>query len=529
MAAAAGWAAQVPSAVWAAPGPQSVRTDAGTDLPITPVAVDARANDFNGDDINRPHDWLWNKAEFLAKRGGLPVPEKTVGVAVIGGGIAGLTAAYRLRNERPWVLEGAPQLGGNSKGETWAGSTYGIGAAYITRPDAGSDIEGYLRELGLLRAMRADEGEDWDALGTEGTTTAVWKGEAAPALAQFKRIREEAFPDIPPKKDSALTANQLSALDSRSFEDWIQKDLVGSTPRLRGLLREYCCSSFGADPVELSAAQALNFVAGDLGGTVALPGGNAAVAQELSLRLRRAGARLETGALVVDVRETARGVQITFVDAADRLRAVLADRCVVALPKMVARIVVEGLSAEQSAAMHRIKYRAYLTANVLIRGRVPARGYDLYAEPTADLVTDPRHDADLPAFTDLIFGNWASGDAGENSVLTLYRPLPYDGAAQFLFSPDAFARHRRRIETALTPLLRGWGVDESRVHDIRQTRFGHSIPVAQTGLWSSGTLAQASAPVNGRIFFCGQDNYANPCFESAAKSAWAACEQLVHG
>jgi len=254
-------------------------------------------------------------------------------------------------------------------------------------------------------------------------------------------------------------------------------------------------------------------------------GGNAAIAQALYSRLNR----LRAGYLVIDVCRTDEGVRVCYETPKRELRSLLAQVCVVAAPKFVARRLLPSLEGTaQDAAMARLHYRTYVVANVLIKGRVPSAGYDVFrltGDPAE--LADPRGQTNVRPFTDMIFANWANwaaNDSGENTVLTLYKPFPYEGARQFAYSPQFYGRHRGLIESALPQTLAAIGVDPSRVHDIRLTRWGHALPVAATGLYSSGALELASAPVDGRIFFANQDNYANPSFESAITAAEAAAK-----
>lgn len=73
-------------------------------------------------------------------------------------------------------------------------------------------------------------------------------------------------------------------------------------------------------------------------------------------------------------------------------------------------------------------------------------------------------------------------------------------------------------------------VDFSDLKGVRMTRWGHSLPVANTGLIKSGFLENMSRPFGGKIFFANQDNWANPAFEcsfAAAKEATDKIRELI--
>ena len=81
---------------------------------------------------------------------------------------------------------------------------------------------------------------------------------------------------------------------------------------------------------------------------------------------------------------------------------------------------------------------------------------------------------------------------------------------------------KTQFEGEIPELLRALKLDSSAVQDLRITRWGHALPLAATGLIADGTLAAASQPVKDRIFFGQQDNWANPCLETAFKAGMAA-------
>lgn len=501
-------------------------------LPIAPVALsEANSQDFNGDDINRPHDLLWHKDSYLKSKGGRPAPSENVDVVVIGGGIAGLMSAYRLRDLNTVILEQAPRFGGNSKGERYGNAEYSIGAAYITVPDPGSETEQLLKELGVWNQLRREEGDDSSVNFRGEIAEGFWKGVTDPtraqefeaALREFLRISEEEFPDIPrPESGAALSEERFKALDRMSFEQWLNETFENLHPHIREFCQLYAWSSFGGSIDEISAAQMLNFLTSDLGGTLALPGGNAAIAQALVENLVKAlpQSHLRGGSMVIDVTPDENGVSICYEDAQGNLKTIRARACVFASPKFVARYVINGIPKEQSYAMERLTYRAYLVANVLIEGPFTSPSYELFClEGQVPERPVPLKPETQRPFTDLCFGTWAAKDQTDHGVLTIYKALPFDGARHFLFAEWAHEKYLNRIRKGLPELYKSLGLDEKKVKGIRMTRWGHSLPWAAQGLLASGVPQLAHQPIQGRVFFAHQDNWANPCFETSVASA----------
>ena len=489
---------------------------------------------FSGDQPERPHRALRDKGAYLAAHGGLPPPEKSVPLVVVGGGIAGLTTAYLLRRHRPVVLEQAARFGGNARGESWRGLDYAIGAAYFTAPEEGSPLRRLYRELGVDRIWRKAPGGHPVAL--EGRLVGdFWQGRSAPASREqfralaryFRRLYQEegglVYPEIPAY--SRARRRHIDALDRISFRRHVESVAGGGPlhPHLVTAFEHYCWSSFGASFSEVSAAAGLNFFAAEFGDILVTPGGNAAIAERLYARLDAAlpPGHLQAGALVVDVRAAGDGVEVAYEDAGGTLRRLRAWAAVLACPKFVAARLVEDLEPKRLEAIRRLRYRGYLVANVLLTRRLPDSLYDLYllGSGAVDAI-DIQAAAERQKATDVVFGSYAHPDA-RSSVLTLYRPLPYDGARTALLADDAYDRYRAEFEAQLQetvlPLLH---VRREDVADLRLARWGHPLPVAATGLIAGGTVDRLRQPFRDRVFFVQQDNWALPAIETATAEAF---------
>ena len=191
-----------------------------------------------------------------------------------------------------------------------------------------------------------------------------------------------------------------------------------------------------------------------------------------------------------------------------------------ACPKFVVPKLVEPLEPERAAAIDRLRYRAYLVANVLLDRPVKPDFYDLFmaGEGAVDLASVEAA-ADRQKVTDVVLATFARHDE-RHSVLTLYRGIPYDGARAALYEEGAYAASRREFEQQIAaeilPLV---GLRQENVVDLRLTRWGHPLPVAEAGLIANRVVDAVRAPLGGRIFFVNQDNWALPAFETAITEA----------
>lgn len=496
------------------------------EYPIQPIGA-VSSQIFNGDEVDRTHRILWDVHGYIRQMGGIPAPSEEHGVVVIGGGIAGLTAAYALRDQAPLLLEQDRAFGGNSKGEQIGQSSYSIGAAYIMAPRAGTPIARYLTELGLLPYARAEKGEDTTVFMQNRFAKGFWQGVTDPAsrqaferfvavLIEFNRRFEASNGDEP----------WILELDKLTFDQWLAASFGPIHPHIREYLQLYCWSSFTASLDEVSASQMLEFISAETGTLLAFPGGNAAIAQAAYARLvaKVGSARVRSRCIVVQVTVEANGVLVTYADPEGRLKTVRAKTAIFAAPKFVAKHVIQNLPEEQLRAMKAISYRGYVVANLLLDRRIESPSYELYClQGEVPPTPGPMRQSKRP-FTDVVFGSWAQHDRTDRSVLTVYKAFAFDGDRQYLFNPATHDKFRGQVLEGIQPVLQGLGLGPQNIQVVRMTRWGHSLPVAWRGLIASGVAEKAHQPVGGRLFFANQDNWANPSFETAFEEALTAAE-----
>ena len=491
---------------------------------------------FTGDDFRRAHKWLIDPETALSALPGgkLPEPTERVPLVVVGGGLGGLASAWLLKDLSPVLLEQAPRFGGNAKGERWRASTYGIGAAYYIQPDEGDDIDRIYEQIGIKGKARKLEVPD--PVEYRGTVfSKFWTGEASPAdAAKFQKFVErmhhyakDEYPDIPIEDEKNREA--VAALDKRSLRDVVTEWLDGSVPEaLRAALQNYCYSSMGAGWQEVSAAGAINFLAGEEFGVLALPGGNGAMTRAFWQALRRdlPEDRLRTGCFVFRVQDTKDGVLVAYEDPAGTVRTLLARAAVLACPKYVVKQIVPTMEPDREKAIAALRWRAYMVVNVLVRRGLAEDFYDMYLLRDGAVLES----GSVPTrATDVILGNWARVPGlSDQSVLTLYWPFPYDsGRADILFRPGgAFQALSAQVEVQVREVLALLKLAPDDVEQVRMTRFGHAVPVSAVGFIAAGHADVLRRPIGGRIFFVNQDNWALPAVETCLTEAIAFAPQV---
>lgn len=485
------------------------------------------AEGFLGDSFARPHAALVNRDALLAKLPGgkPPEPSEKADVVVVGGGLAGLSSAWLLRDRKPILLEQAPRLGGNSKGERWRESVYALGGAYFIQPDEGDELEALYREIGAMEGTRKLEGHD--PVEYRGKLYAkFFEGESSPEdAAAFEtyvarmKAHEEEYPEIPIPGEEEREL--VVGLDRRSLADVVTEWLGGKVPpALQAALQNYCWSSLGAGWREISAAAGINFLAGEAFGVLAHPGGNAGLAVALLRNLREAvgAANLRTGCIVFDVKATETGVRVAYLDPDDRAHTLEAKAAVLACPKFAVKTILQGIEPERLKAIEQLQYRGYLVVNVLVDAPVDHDFYDLYLLRDGTIVETPTGEGKAPGrITDVILGNWARGaDRPKQSVLTLYWPLPFEsGRADVLLRKDSWEYLQPLAERQILEILPLLGLKAESVIEVRMARWGHALPVAKPNFIADGHAEAIRRPHAGKVFFVNQDNWALPAVETA--------------
>lgn len=246
---------------------------------------------FFGDDFDNDHIPF----HFIPDYGQLPDPAEDVDVAIVGGGLSGLTSAYLLRNHNAVLLELRDRFGGNSQGETWQGVNYSLGGAYFITPDHGSFLDNFYHELGLQHLVRINNPPDPMELNSV-ILDDFWTGDGFPEDERqaFMRyadvvtdIWDNHYPDIPLSSDP-VEAQRVRDLDRLTFRQDVEQRMgIPMTPLLRAGVQSYFFSSFNSPMEEISAAGGWNFVAAEEGGRWVLPGGNARMVYELWQRLTK--------------------------------------------------------------------------------------------------------------------------------------------------------------------------------------------------------------------------------------------------
>ncbi len=520
--------------------PSSSRPFAPVPLNPASVMVDGLPFEatFTGDFYNSP-DIPFHSCQNCFDGGKPPAPTEETDVVVIGAGISGLATAFLLKKHNPIVFELRPRVGGSAQGEIWGRTRYSIGNAYVITPDSGSFEDRFYRALGLDKVVRVHDDSDLIELGGE-LLKDFWSGSGTglppDQIAAFERygevvvdMGENHYPVIPllPDEDNQW----ILELDQKSLRQDIE-DRMGMPmpPLLAAAVQAYCHSSFGAGAEEISAAGGWNFLAAEQYGRWVFPGSNAYMADALWRRLQETGKgatgdmqTVRAGCRAVDVRLVAGDrVQVTSSDADGQYHSLLARRVVMSCPKFIAEHMIHDLPAldlEKYDAINRLEYRAYVVANVLLDTPIDRAFYDVFLLGDGNFPMSDGEAAANSKVVDMLNGNYARESAGPRSVLTLYWPLPFGNARFRLVAETAWQDYATQLVPQIHGMLDMLDVPVQSVRQVRMTRWAHAMPLAGIGLMANGTTKFLRRPIDDRIYFVNQDNWALPAVENSILEA----------
>jgi phytoene dehydrogenase-like protein len=481
---------------------------------------------------------------------GAPVEVRKRTVVIVGAGIAGLSAAWRLKRAGFTdyeVLDLEAEAGGNARWGENPVSRYPLGAHYLPLPTRESRaVRLLLSELGVLRgdpnaaAPVYDERALCFAPQERLYRDGVWREGFEPLAGASQRDRDEwrRFHDrmeafkaergsdgrrafAIPMALSSRDARYL-ALDRVSMRDWLAAE--GYAAEAVHWLANYACrDDYGCDYRDVSAWAGIHYFAcrdahahdADADAVLTWPEGNGWLVRQL---VERVAPPLTTGALVHRVteseREAALAVHLAREDRAVEIRA---QHVIWAAQLRFAARALAGADASLLAALGEFDHAPWLVANLTLR------------ESPAD-----RHGAPL-AWDNVLYESPGLGyvvathqDLASRrgpTVLTYYEPLSGE--------PPAAARERllkttREVWTAR--VLADLGRPHSELAQITERvdvfTNGHAMVRPRPGfVW--GTARSRVLRHTGRVHFAHSDLSGFSLFEEAQYRGVAAAERVL--
>lgn len=411
-----------------------------------------------------------------------PDATKKAEVVIVGGGVAGLSAAYFLRGKDWLLLEKDDHFGGNAYQEEYEGQIFATGSAYGYRDDAGDKLA---KEIGLylppinMPDPIIDNGKYAPDIWRTGIDDLPYTRDV---IASFKKYRDDIM-----KIDFKKNAMQL---DSEPFT----KYLAPYAPEITKLWDAYGPSNWGAFSADTSAligiADSQFLIEGVDDQRVILPGGLGCLSHKLVEVLKpQHGERMLSDATVIAVVPDKEEVRVTYAQG-EKIITVSAKMVLMCTAKYITARIVAGLPSEQKQAMRRMRYAPYPIINIIFDKPVYRKGYDNWCPGKT--------------FTDFIVADWTirnnPGYKPKYNILTFYTPLRESERSILLDEGDCKTLAAKVLKD-FQGLMPEFNVDPV---EVRIYRRGHPMFMAMPGQFTRNRTI-ASQPME-RIFFGNSDS-----------------------
>lgn len=449
---------------------------AGCPLDATLVAAPTSAPQVHGEHFEVCHQ-IRDRHAFER-----PAPTTKAAIVILGGGVAGLSAAYFLRGQDFLLLEKEDHFGGNAYQEEFDGQAFGTGSAFAYRNDFGDQLSA---ELGI-KLLPVDNP---DPTIVHQTFVADTWNSGIDRLPYSRDVRES-FRKFRDDILKIKVRERVAELDSEPFT----KYTAGYAPEIQQWWDGYGPSNWGATARETSAflgiASLQDIAAGKPDQRVILPGGLGCITHKLLEVLQpQFKERLLGNATVVSVVPEKDEVHVTYYREG-KLATVAAKAVICCVPKLISSRLIAGLPAEQHAAMQRTRYIPYPVVNLIFDKPVYNRGYDNWCPGNS--------------FTDFIVADWTvrntAGYHQKHNILTFYTPL-LENQRFTLLDEDSCKRLAARVLADFQKLLPEFNVDPV---EVRLYRRGHPMFMGVPGQFTNNRLV-AAQPMD-RIFFGNADS-----------------------
>ncbi len=311
-------------------------------------------------------------------------------VCIIGGGIAGLAAAWELRDREIIVIEADDRVGGRMRSEERGDYWLNVGGHLIEGP--GSVMYGLAEEMGV--EVRVAPG-DPTAIAMKGKIVSGGRPETYPFRLPLSLAGRLSFIKAGLKMRRAVNAyhktvkkrpgetpaqfrqRHLAFMDDQSFAQFL-----GKVDRDVWSIMDAVIERMTSTNDQVSAGGGLA-IFGHVWSRDQLlvrniVGGSAKVPQAIA---RRLGERVVTGAAASEVVDGGSGVSVRFT-VAGTPRELTARQAIVATPAYVTKEIVTGLPDDTRRALDEIHYGPYVVGGILTAETKPMPWDGLYAIAT---------------------------------------------------------------------------------------------------------------------------------------------------
>ncbi len=468
------------------------------------------------DDSSRGHQLMKNKSAKTPQ-------EIQKDCLIVGGGIAGLTAASILKDKNIWLCELSDRLGGSSAYFTHQGYTLCQGAHYeLDYPRIfGQEATTWLEKQGILR---------WDKVADHWKFRAqeyYIKDEQLEQCYQAGSYRGDVLPDVAEKEyfldlmrsyegkvalPSASIPEPLRVFNLISFQTFLKQKGIRD-PRLWQGIDHHMRDDYGANASEVSALAGIVYYAcrpytSDSLETFSPPQGNAYFVEQLSKTL--SPDQVRKGHLVKAIRREGKAfrVEIEQLDTG-KVYALKVPKIIFAAQKHTLKYIFP----ECFPYFQSLRYAPWVVQNFIMK-----------ASPDRDIYWQNEVLSSDKAFLGFINSRSQASPPGSPPVLTAYYCFP-DQERKYLL--DLPGQKQAFTGRSLQHIAQYWEMDVAELSSMVDTSylksFGHGMPIPGPGYLFRDANLHYDMP---NFAFAGTDNGRLPLFLEAVDSGIQAVKHV---
>jgi hypothetical protein len=470
-------------------------------------------------------------------------------LVIVGGGVSGLTAAWRLQNFgfKDFALielESAP--GGTSRSGSNRLISYPWGAHYIPAPmKENAPLVSLLEEMGVVEGTDKNGepviGEQFLCRDPEERVfyKGRWyeglylhAGESEDDKRQYQKFNAEvdhwiAWRDGKGRRAFTLPVSacsddaEVTALDRLSMTAWMDQRGLAS-PRLRWLVDYACRDDYGMTLDQTSAWAGLFYFCSrvvapenESQSLITWPEGNGRLVNHLFEKVKT---NIQLDRAVVELIPTNDGVDVITIDRDGRTpRGFHASRVIFAAPQFVARYVIRPYRDNPPPHIAEFHFGAWMVANLTLKDRPKANSVRDFPLAWDNVFYES------PSLGYVVATHQRGLDRGP-TVLTYYYPL-CDENAQLARTRLLETDWRGWAEVALTDLSRAHPDIRNLVERLDVMRWGHAMIRPRTGfMW--GTARREAAQPFRSIHFAHSELSGVALFEEAFDHGLRAADEI---
>jgi len=478
-------------------------------------------------------------------------PTGEVDVAIVGGGVAGLSAAWKLKKEGIedfQLFELEPRLGGTSASDSAnlanntfkqveTGGKYGYpwGAHYLPVPfRENKDLVGLLNEMGLIDSRK----ENGDLVISEEFLTRdpeervfykgrwyeglyLHAGESSEDRRQFARFERlvaywTGWKDSSGKRAFAVPVavcsndSEVTNLDAISFAEWLRLNELNSA-RLLWYCDYACRDDYGLRLEQTSAWAGLFYFCsrvrrpgGDSQPFITFPEGNGRFVRHMASSVDENAHR---GRIVIELKPLDGGVEVLILNTqTQQIELLNANRVIFAAPLFTASFLIQGFAEARPFDPGQFRHNSWFVANLFLKDRPKNRferdfplAWDnvLYESRSLGYVTS-THQKGIDYGPTILTYYYPMAETDLRTGMSKLLALDWKELADICFTDLAQAHPDIRLLTQRIDIM----------------RWGHAMISPRTGFIWSGEREKAAKPYR-NIHFAHSDMSGIAIFEEA--------------